>query len=171
MQTRQKSVLPEIIWIIALLTISVIGSRFMFTSWVANNSDDSSFRLTDHTSMQWKIAFPFFLLLTFITFFIKALTNSFGDRIKNIIAIISGLILIISLMLISNLWLHAELFLIGGWTSYPPLSALSDEHNISVVKIFATIQTISFIVMALQLSIIACLLFLTYSWGIKKRAG
>jgi hypothetical protein len=168
MNNRNNHIKREIIWLLALLMLAIIVTRFFFQLWLSNSALDVFLDANYVMLQQWVVIIAVFLFLTFVSFSIKALHRNFHSKSQNLIALLSGMILVIALTIIPNELLKHSLTFSGGWTSYPPLSALGDTNFATAPTHNRTIRLLTYLFMTLQLGVTISLLFLAYSWGKTK---
>ena len=106
---------------------------------------------------------PFFLLVTFLIYFIKEFRTSFRGNLANTLLVIVGSTLIVSITILTRAISQS---FITGWTIYPPLSALGPSDP--VVAHDPATKAILNILIIVQILILLMLLIVAYSWGSKK---
>ncbi len=167
MQKVSRQVFIELIWLTLSLGLTLFLSLFIFGRNFLSNTVDIHLHDTYFVIAPFHILLPIFFLLTFIVYFIKEFRNSFQRTLPNWILIIIGLALVIALTFLIKAFSQ---FFIGGWTLYPPLSALGPDKVPELTKDPVTkIITNFFTVM--QFISLTMLLYAVYRWGRQKRSG
>lgn len=168
MQKLFRQILTEALWLILALAFTILFFSLLFGWSYSQNTIDIYLKDTAFVINRWHVLFPLFCLVTFLLFLMKELRNLFRRTLSNWILIIIGVALIISLtFLIKSL---SQNFIDGGWTLYPPLSALGPDKvpeltQDPVARFITNILTI------IQGVILIMLLFITYRWGTQKRSS
>jgi hypothetical protein len=162
--TRQFFI--ELLWLAISLGLTTLLARFFFGRTFLTGKLDIHLRDTYFLVSPMKILLLMFLLVTFIIYFLKGLRNSFRVTLSNWILAVIGLGVIIGLTsFVRNFSQHFT----GGWTAYPPLSALGPGKVRELTQQYPISEVIANFLMVIQLVILIMLLFVTYRWGIKKR--
>lgn len=157
----------EAIWLIIAAFVSIILTKFLFGWKDFNGSIDIPLHDTYFVSSSWRAILPLFLSTTFLLYFFKEKYKSFRRILPNWIIIVSGLALMILLTLIIKTISDFTVDITGGWTAYPPLSALpQQEPQVSTENSLPTLIFYSLIL--IQSIIIIMLLYTTYRWGAAK---
>ena len=165
MQKVSRQVFIELIWLTVSLGLTLLLSLFLFGRNFLSDTIDIHLHDTYFVIKSLYILLPIFFLVTFIVYLIKEFRNSFRRTLPNWILIIIGLTLVIALTLLIKAF--SQLFM-GGWTLYPPLSALGPDKvpeltQDPVTKFLTNIFTV------LQILVLAMLLFVAFRWGTQKR--
>ena len=156
----KKHILIEILWIIGggvlsiFLTGLFIGFNRLVNPTLEMQLHDTYFVLTP-----FFVGIPSFLLLNFLLLSIRVFLSKFQKVITNFSLIIITGLLIISLNSLAQELSRIE-FLSGGWTVYPPSSAIiNDPDTTTQDNIKVASNTISILIPLLVLVlIITCLL-------------
>jgi heme/copper-type cytochrome/quinol oxidase subunit 1 len=167
MKNRLRPILTEALWLIISAFLSIILAKFLFGWTDFKGSIDIPLHDTYLVFSSWFVLLPLFSFMTFNIYFFKEKYKSFNRAIPNWIIIVSGLALMISLTLIIKTISDFAGFITGGWTSYPPLSALPNQEQ-HVVKEITLPTLISNFLILIQLIIVSMLLYTTYRWGTTK---
>ena len=159
MKKLSRQILIEAQWLILSLGLTILLTMFLLDWTFPPETIDIHLHETMFVISRWYILTPLFLLIAFIVYVIKESRKSFRQALPNCILITIGLTLVI---LFSFFFQTFSQPFIGGWTSYPPLSALDQESQMSQNAV-TKIITNSLIV--IQIIIIFILLVVTYRWG------
>jgi heme/copper-type cytochrome/quinol oxidase subunit 1 len=149
----------------ASLSLTILLASFLF-GWTSLKGDlDIHLHDTYFVISSWLILIPLFFLVTFIIYFIKEFRKQFSRTFSNWLLIIAGVTLIISLTFLIQSFSQ---FLIGGFTLYPPLSALGPDKipeltQDPVAKFITSFLTV------IQIVVLFMLLFFVYCWGTQKK--
>jgi heme/copper-type cytochrome/quinol oxidase subunit 1 len=158
MQKESKHVIIEVIWLTGIFGLAaLLLGKILLKDTIDIQLGDSYFVVQSvHVFLLISI------LLAFIVYFVRAFYNSFRRTLQNWILLIIGFILVIALTLLIK---TVAQFHSGGWTFYPPLSALppatedieirQDPESAFILNFFTVLQAI----------VIAMLLFATFRWG------
>ncbi len=166
MQKVSRQIFRELLWLTASLCLTFILAWFLF-GWTFLKGDlDLHLHDTYFVISRWLILTPLFLMVTFITYFIKEFRKRFSKRFPNWLIVITGMTLIILLTFLIQTFSQ---FLIGGWTSYPPLSALDVEDKISELTQDPIAKFITSFLTVIQIVVLLMLLFFVYRWGTQKQ--
>jgi hypothetical protein len=120
----KRPLLIELAWLLVaviltyILAVMLFGWRFSSRTIDINQSD------TYFVVSAEIVLIPIFSLVCFLLFFFKEINRHFSKKIPSIITIASG-ILLITMLTITTKFLPV----IGGWTMYPPLSALGGDDD------------------------------------------
>jgi heme/copper-type cytochrome/quinol oxidase subunit 1 len=163
MKNQLRPVLTEALWLIISAFLSIILPKFLFGWTDFKGSIDIPLHDTYLVFSSWFVLVPLFLFMTFFIYFFKEKNKSFNRAVPNWIIVVSGLILVILLTLITKMISNFS----GGWTAYPPLSALSDQEQ-QVAKENTLPTLISYSLILIQLIMVSMLLYATYRWGTTK---
>ncbi|RDC57459.1 hypothetical protein DU508_09930 [Pedobacter chinensis] len=174
---KPKSLLIEICWLLlaALINLSILILVFgknILQKTVAINLHDTYF-VTQSLPL-----FAFlFIVISFVIYYVKEHRKHFQRKAQNIIIIIFGLLLILSLTRINgliSLFKGIETSLKNsnqndlpatGWTVYPPLGKLEKAEP----KVYISFSEIlSYSIMLIQVFIIYLLVKLGYKWGMRQ---
>jgi heme/copper-type cytochrome/quinol oxidase subunit 1 len=142
-------------------------SLFLFGRNFLSDTIDIHLHDTLFVIAPFHILLPFFFFGTFVVYFIKEFRNSFRRGLPNWIPVILGLILVIAL---THLIKTFSQFFTGGWTLYPPLSALGSDKIPELTQDPVT-KFITIFFTVIQVLVLAMLLFVAYRWGSQKRKG
>lgn len=97
MQKTSRPFLTEVIWLVLSLSLTLLLSLFLFGRNFLTGTIDIQFHDTYFIMEPFRFLLPFFLLITFILYFIKAALHSFRRSLVNRILIGAGLALVLSL--------------------------------------------------------------------------
>ena len=168
MQKNLRSLLKELLWLVLSLILAVIITTFAFQIFLGNTALDIHLHDTYFVLPFWTSVIPLFLFITFLTFFFKELRHKFSKTRGNIIIIVSGLAIVITLTIATRLLVKIDVTFASGCTAYPPLSALPPTNINLEPRTNPFFDTIANWLTALQFVIIGSLLFVAYLWGTKK---
>jgi hypothetical protein len=104
-----------------------------------------------------------FLLLTFVLFFFKEKLKKFTRTLPNVIILMCGVILIVSLAFFIKTLIKTSAIIDENSTVYPPLSALG-KTDFGII-IDPTVDVISNVLLVLEFIILIVLLYVTFQWG------
>lgn len=157
----------------ALIALTVLIAAFLFGKTFLKGELDLHFHDTYFVISPWLILTPLFLLLTFITYFIKENRNSFKRTLSNWLLAVVGVTLIVMLTFLIQTFSQ---FLIGGWTSYPPLSALGvadnlSDQTISELTLDPVAKFITSFLTIIQSIILILLLYFVFRWGTQRHTN
>lgn len=157
-----KPLLLEILWLIGCVLISY----FLFFILLGNfsldiNLHDTYFVLGSKVYLVW-----FSVLFAFPLYFIKEIRHSFNRKIPFIIFVILGFSFVALIVKASPLLSLLSTPATNGWTIYPPLSVMGKNQNILPKEDFLSyFFTASNVLLAIQILIIALMIFATYKFG------
>jgi len=159
--------LTELIWLTVSLGLTILLAAFLF-GWAFLKGDlDIHLHDTYFVFSSWLILTPLFLLVTFVLYFIKEKRKSFSRTLPNWLTIISGLTLVLTLTLLIKQFSEFANVLTGGWTIYPPLSALKDPEPELTKNPLVTI--ISNFLAVVQFIVLTMLIYVAFRCGTQKR--
>jgi heme/copper-type cytochrome/quinol oxidase subunit 1 len=165
MQKVSRQVFIEVIWLTVSLGLTLLLSLFLFGKNFLSDTVDIHLHDTYFVIAPFHILLPIFFLVTFIVYFIKEFRNSYRRTLANWILIIIGLALIIALTFLIKAFSQ---FFTGGWTLYPPLSALGPDKVPELTQDPVTKFITNFFAVV-QVLILSMLLFVAFRWGTQKR--
>jgi hypothetical protein len=165
MQKVSRQILREFLWVIFSFGLTMLLVSFPFGWSFSQNTFDVHLHDTMFVISRWHILASFFFLVTFIVFFIKEFRKAFCRIIPNWILILIGSILTIWLTFLIQTFSQ---FLIGGWTLYPPLSALG-PGKVSEMPQYPATRFITNFLTIIQIVVLLMLLFVAYRWGTQKQ--
>ena len=164
MKKALRQIIAEVVWLVLSLGITILIVLLLSNLSFAEETIDIHIHDTMYVMNRWHILMPTYLLVTFLIYFIKEFRNLFSRNFPNTLLIIAGFACVISLT-----WLIKMLSpLGGGWTIYPPLSALGENYPV-VTHDPATKFILNFLAIV-QMVVLFFLLFVIYRWG-KQRSG
>ncbi|RVU01669.1 hypothetical protein EOD41_06830 [Mucilaginibacter limnophilus] len=153
-----KTYLIEFAWLLAAFVITYVALPFTFGNW----SLDINMHDTYLTVVPVLIRMPLFVIVTFVMFSIKEAFKKYSDALPNVIIIISGAVSIIEITWLSR-WSAFFSMNSGGWTIYPPLSALPNK-----VSHTETNSGLLNTMIGAQALIIVIIVIVAYKWGSSK---
>jgi heme/copper-type cytochrome/quinol oxidase subunit 1 len=165
MQKVSRKIFIEVIWLTVSLGLTLLLSLFLFGKNFLSDTVDIHLHDTYFVVAPFHILLPIFFLVTFIVFFIKEFRNSYRRTLPNWILVIIGLTLVIALTFLVKTFSQ---FFTGGWTLYPPLSALGPDKVPELTQDPATKFITNFFTVV-QVIVLAMLLFVAFRWGTQKR--
>jgi heme/copper-type cytochrome/quinol oxidase subunit 1 len=165
MQKLSRQILIELLWLTLSFGLTILLAFFLLGWSFSQKTIDIHLHDTIFVISCWYILIPFFFLVTFIAFFIKAFRNTFNRALSNWILIITGLVLVIALTFLIKTFSQ---FFTGGWTLYPPLSALG-PNKVPELKQDLVTKIVTNFFTAIQIVVLTLLLFVTYRWGAKRK--
>ena len=155
-------ILRELLWL-AIAFIAAALICYLLFDWDARGAivdpqrSDTYFVISTAT-----IVPPIFLLVTFVLYFIKEISNRFSKTVPNTILLITGLLLIILLAFVNK-----SIIVLGtnyGWTAYPPLSMVPELGSEGPeLNPFAAVLTN--VLTVLQIMVTVALLYAVFHWG------
>ena len=158
-----RSILTELSCLAVAIIVTILICRFVFL-WDFSR-DTLGLQLHDSYFVisAVSIIVPLFLLITFILYFIREIRTSFSRTLPNIILFVTGLLLIVMLAFLNKQFIRLGTTM-GGWTIYPPLSALPEvQHRGSILNPAASVVTNTLTV--LQMVVTIALLYSAFRWG------
>lgn len=165
MQKISRQIFIETSWLALSLGFTTILTLFLFGRSFLNSTLDIHLHDTYFIIAPVYIVLPLFLLVTFIIYFVKEFRNSFRRKLSNWILIIAGLALVIGLTFLIKTF--SQVFK-GGWTIYPPLSALGPDKVSELTQEPVAKIAINFLTV-IQIIIVATLLYVAYRWGTQRQ--
>jgi heme/copper-type cytochrome/quinol oxidase subunit 1 len=165
MQKVSRQILIEVIWLTISLVLTLLLSLFLFGKNFLNDTIDIHLHDTYFVIAPLHILLPIFCLVAFIVYFAKEFRNSFRRTLPNWILIIFGLTLVISLTFLIKTFSQ---FFTGGFTLYPPLSALGPD-KIPELTQDPTAKFVTSFLTVMQIVVLLVLLFFVYRWGTQKQ--
>lgn len=165
MQKVSRQVFREVLWLAISLGLTMLLGLLLLGRHFLTGTLDIHVHDTYFVIAHSQILLPMFFSVTFIVYFTKGFRNSFKWTLSNWILIVTGLILIITLTFLIEIFSQ---FFTGGWTLYPPLSALGPDKvpeltQDPVAKFVTNVLTV------VQVVVLLMLLFAAYRWGSQKR--
>ena len=164
MQKVSRPIFIEVLWLTVSLGLTLLLSLFLFGKNFLSDTVDIHLHDTYFVIAPFHILLPIFFLVTFILYFIKEFHNSYRRTLPNWILIIVGLTLVIALTFVIKTFSQ---FFLGGWTLYPPLSALGPDKAPELTQDPVT-KFITNIFTVVQVLVLTMLLFVTFRWGTQK---
>ena len=164
MQKVSRQIFIEVIWLTVSLGLTLLFSLFLFGKNFLSDTVDIHLHDTYFVIAPFHILLPIFFLVTFIVYFIKEFRNSFRRTLSNWILIIVGLTIVIALTFLIKTF--SQIFT-GGWTLYPPLSALGPDKVPELTQHPVTKVVTSFFTI-IQFLVLTMLLFVAFRWGTQK---
>lgn len=165
MQKVSRQVLIEFIWLTISFGLTLLLSLSLFGNNFLRDTIDIHLHDTYFVIAPFHIFLPLFFLVTYIVYFIKEFRYSFRRTLPNWILIIVGLTLTITLTFLIKTFSQ---FFTGGWTLYPPLSALGPDKVSELTQEPAT-KFITNLFTIFQLLVLTTLLLVAFRWGGQKR--
>lgn len=169
MQKVSRQVLKEVIWLTVSIGLTFLLSLIVFGKSLLGGTIDIHLHDTFFVIPSFHILFPFFLLVTFLIYFLKEFRNSFQRTIPNWILIVIGFTLVITMTFLIKLFSSFSLETSGGWTLYPPLSSLGSDKLPEFTQDPATKFTTT-LFLIIQVIVLALLLFAIFRAGQQKQA-
>ena len=164
MQNKFRLFFIEISWIILSILVTLLITGLFFGWSFLKSTLDIHLHDTYFVFSPGTIVIPLFFLLNIITFCIKESRQRFSRTVPNVIILLSGLLLIIYLTNLSKSFMQPGTTSSGGWTAYPPMSALQ-EANQEEMKEDPLANTIVNSITVLQLIVTIALLYISFLWG------
>lgn len=165
MQKLFRQILIEALWLTLSLMLTVLLALFLFGSSFLSSDLDLHLHDTYFIISKWFILTPLFLFVAFIIYIIKTFKQKFSKTLSNWILLISGLTLVIALTVLIKVFSQ---FFIGGWTLYPPLSALGPDKIPEMTENPLTKFIANFLTV-MQTIVLLILVFVVYRWGTQQR--
>jgi heme/copper-type cytochrome/quinol oxidase subunit 1 len=164
MQGQSRQIFKELIWLAVSLGLTMLLGLFLLGRHFLTGTLDIHVHDTYFVIAHLHILLPMFLLVTFIVYFTKSFRNSFKRTLSNWILVVTGLILVITLTFLIEIFSQ---FFTGGWTLYPPLSALGPDKVPELTQ-DPIAKFITNLLSVVQVVVLLMLLFATYRWGTQK---
>jgi heme/copper-type cytochrome/quinol oxidase subunit 1 len=165
MQKLSRQILTEALWLTFSLVLTVLLALFLLGSSFLTDDLDLHLHDTYFIFSKWFILAPLFLFVAFIIYFSKTFKQKFSKTLSNWILLVLGLTLLISLTILIKMFSQ---FFIGGWTLYPPLSALGSDKIPEMTENPLTKFIANFLTV-IQTIILFMLVFSVYRWGTNKQ--
>lgn len=165
MQGLSRQIFRELIWLAVSLGLTILLGLLFLGPHLLTGTLDIHVHDTYFVIAHLHILLPLFLLVTFIVYFTNGFSNSFKRTLSNWILIVTGLVLIITLTFLIEIFSQ---FFIGGWTLYPPLSALGPDKAPELMQ-DPVRKFITNFLTVIQILVLLMLLFASYRWGTQKR--
>lgn len=159
MQKVSRQVCREFLWLAVSLGVTTLLASALFGWPFVKGDNDLHLHDTYFVISRWIILIPFFLFVTFLIYFIKELRKSFSRIFSNYLLVITGLALIVLLTILIQSFAQ---FTLGGWTPYPPLSALEVENNIPEITEDTTTKFITGFLTIVQAVVLIMLTYFVY---------
>ena len=164
---KNKSLLEEILWLLACIAISIIIGLCIFGKTVFIDSIDINLHDTYFVIKKQHLLISFFIIISFSVYYFKEFKHSFRRKIQRSFIFFLGFILILLASLaVQLLPFFNPYHNINGWTVYPPLSAQPEINQYEQNFIILTI--VSKAVLILQIIVVSMMLSVTYKWGRSK---
>jgi heme/copper-type cytochrome/quinol oxidase subunit 1 len=164
MQKISRQVFSEVLWLTFSFGMTLLLSLFLFGRSFLSETIDIHLHDTYFVIAPFYILLPIFFLVTFIVYCIKEFRNSFRRTLQNWILIIIGLTLVFTLTILIKMF--SQVFT-GGFTLYPPLSALGPDKAPELTQDPAASVITNFFTL-LQVLVLAMLLLIAFRWGAQK---
>jgi heme/copper-type cytochrome/quinol oxidase subunit 1 len=167
---KGRSILIEVFSLAVAFMATMLFCRFVFLWDFRSGTLDLHMHDTYFVLAAETIIVPVFLLMTFIIYFVKEARKRFGRTFPNVILLVTGILLVVLLAYANREFIKTGTSIHGGWTSYPPLSGLTDSVSATLeLDPFAALVTN--VLTALQIVITLALLFAAFKWGrqVKRR--
>lgn len=165
MQKVSKQIFTEAIWLTIALGLTLLLLLFLFGKNFLSNSINIHLYDTYFVIAPIHLLLPVNFLVTFIVYFVKEFRISYRRTLQNWILIIIGLALVVALTILIKTFSQ---FFIGGWTFYPPLSAVGQDQLPELTQAPVTKFIINFFTV-LQVLVLTMLLYVAFRWGAQKR--
>jgi hypothetical protein len=166
MQRLSRQVLTEVLWLSISLVLSVILAFMIFGKMLFSGITDLHFHDTYFVLAGVHALPPVFLVVTFAVYVVKVFRDAFKQVLANWILVLTGVAAIIMFAFFIK-WL--SMIFTGGWTSYPPLSALGDTQ-LSQPTLDTGAGLMITCLSVIQFAILVILLYATYRWGKSKNS-
>lgn len=122
----KKYAASDIAWAIGAALVSVYIAFLIFGTRIYGGSLDLHFHDTYFVVPTWGIIPCLFLFVLFLSFYVKSAKSEWQTLGSFVIVLFSGTAL---LLILTAIIAFSNAFLGGGWTIYPPLSALGKGFN------------------------------------------
>lgn len=120
----KRSLLRELIWLLVAVIITFVLAVAQFGWGFSSRTIDIHIYDTYFVVTVETLLIPMFSIICFLLFFFKGINRHFSQTIPSVITIASGILLIAMLTMTTKF-----IPVIGGWTIYPPLSALGGDSD------------------------------------------
>lgn len=165
MQKISSQLLLEFLWLTLSLVLTTFLALFFFGQSFLNGDLDLHLHDTYFVISKWLVLTPLLLTVTFLLYLIKTRFKKLKTIFSYWVIVISGLTLIVSLTIIIKI---VSQFATGGWTLYPPLSALGPD-KISELKPDPLSTLIANSLTIVQFVVLVITLVISYRLGTRRQ--
>ncbi len=162
MQKISRQIFNELTWLLLSFGVTLLISFALFGSKLLSNSIDIHLRDTYFVIDPAPIVLSAFFLTTFLVYFMKEFRKSFHRTLPSWMLIVSGLALVLSLTFLIKIF--SGIHMNGGWTLYPPLSALGSD-KMPVLPQEPTTGYLANLLVWLQVIVLILWVYATFRWG------
>ena len=162
---KNKLILQETLWLTGCIAFTIITGLLFFGKAIFEKDIDINLHDTYFVIANQHFFICFFIVFSFLCYFIKENRHAFNRRLPLGIFLILGLgfnILLVKMSLIAaffNPWN-------SGWTVYPPLSVKAKPTEVNAITGFAaTLFTPTNALLAIQILVILFMLRAAYKYG------
>lgn len=170
MQKIRTQYLRELVWLLVVMTATVIIAALLFGKVFFSGTLDIHLHDTYFVMQSWLLLMPIFLLLTFGTYFIREKQKSFVRPFNNGLLAIVGIALIVLLTFVIQ---NVSQFLTVGSTIHSPQSTLGIANNISNPTVSTFTQSpaakiVSSFLIIVQCTVLVLFSYFLFHWGAKQ---
>jgi len=161
-----KPLFHEILWLIVCLIFTIAINFALLGKSLFEKDIDINLHDTYFIINKQHFLISFFIVFSFFVYFIKEKRHAFVRKWAFFIFLILGLSFSALITKASPLLSLLSTPANNGWTIYPPLSVIGKNQNILPKENFSSyFFTASNVLLAIQILIIASMLFATYEFG------
>lgn len=167
---KNKPILQEVLWLLGCMSFTILTGFALFGKTIFNESIDLNLQDTYFVIANQHFLIWFFIVFSFILYFIKEKRYSFNRKLPLYIFLILGLSFTALIIRATPLLAFLNSPLRRGWRIYPPLSlqAKSTREILPEEGFISTFLTpINFLIL-FQIIVIALMLFAAYKFGKRK---
>ena len=160
-----RRLLLEVLWLAFATLLSIVLLLLLFGNKIFTGPVDLHLRDTYFVISRGILLITVALFAIFTTYFIKTTICIHTSTFSNVTLLVSGFMLITFLTRMIRILSE---FFTGGWTLYPPLSALS-PNTTPELRQDETANFVATFLMGIQAVVLGMLLFATYKMKSKSR--
>ena len=159
-----KPLVKELAWLLLAVAITLVLAFTVF-DWGSFSREQITIKYYDiYSAVSIEIFLvALFSIICFLMFLIKEIRHRFSRKIPSIIIIASGILLVIMLTMTTKFFP-----IIGGYTTYPPLSALGDNGTDVHYGWDEEVNLLANIIITIQAIVIFTIVYIGYRLGVLK---
>jgi len=163
---NNKPLLHEILWLIGCLAFTIAINFALLGKSIFEKDIDINLHDTYFVIRNQHFLICFFIIFSFFLYFIKENRHDFERKSALFIFLILGICFSALIAKANPLFSLLNTSAHNGWTVYPPLSVIGKNQDILPKEDLASyFFTASNILLAIQILVIALMLFATYKFG------